>query len=47
MPRKAGAAAKNKYEEGPIIEFEAASRLDSQVESEDYRHLGIMQYVTR
>jgi aconitate hydratase len=30
-----------------VLEFEAISRLDSQVEIEYYRHGGIMQYVTR
>ncbi len=47
VPCKAGAAAKNKYEEGTIIEFEAVSRLDSQVEREDSRHGGNKQCVTR
>ena len=36
-----------KKEDGSLIEFEAISRLDSQVEIEYYRHGGIMQYVTR
>jgi len=36
-----------KREDGSVLEFEAISRLDSQVEIEYYRHGGIMQYVTR
>ena len=34
-------------EDGSVVECEAISRLDSQVEIEYYRHGGIMQYVTR